>query len=212
MKEWFIEHKFYVLLAIVISNGGLYYLFFNQPESKQSVNALEKNVFLNEKENKKEDSQSNIEKAETVIVDIKGQVNHPGVYQSNQEERVIDVIKKAGGFTSKANEGVVNLAARVKDEMVIYIPAKGEVISNQPANSISNLSSAGEEINNKKINLNTADETELQNIPGIGPSKAAAIAAYRKENGPFQSIEDIKNISGIGEKTFEKLKEEIVVQ
>jgi competence protein ComEA len=151
------------------------------------------------------------EKSVTVVVDVKGEIKQPGVYQSNQNERVIDVIQKAGGLTDNADQNQVNFAAHVQDELVIYVPAKGEAPSSAELSSSSQVKN-GSGGNTSKININKADENEFQNLTGIGPSKAAAIVQYRKDNGPFSTIEDLKKISGIGEKTFEKLKESITVQ
>lgn len=120
-------------------------------------------------------------------------------------ERVIDVIERAGGFRENADSLQVNLSQRVHDEMVIYVPVQGE---NIPVSTL--LPAPAGTSNNGKININTASATELETLPGIGPQKAEAIIQYREENGPFQKAEDLMKVSGIGEKTFEKLKEHIV--
>lgn len=167
---------------------------------------------------KTEDTQSQVEEAshapvepQEMKVDVKGAVLSPGLYDALQGERVYDLIEKAGGFTAEADRNRVNLAQIVEDQMVIYVPVIGEEGDNAPVqNSVGTLSTGGAG-EGQKVNLNKADETELQTLPGIGPSKAEAIIQYRSENGPFQSIEDLKNVSGIGEKTFEKLKENIAI-
>ncbi|MFP3919148.1 helix-hairpin-helix domain-containing protein, partial [Lysinibacillus telephonicus] len=148
-----------------------------------------------------------------VIVDVKGAVNFPGVYELTTEERVIDAIKKAGGYTEGAESKLVNHAQRLQDEMVIYIPKKGEEVGTlemdptQVVNMPSDNSSSA-----SKVNINSADETALTTLPGIGPSKAQAIIAYREDVGSFKSIEDLKNVSGIGDKTYDKLKDLIDVK
>lgn len=163
-----------------------------------------------QEKNQKESANKEIK--EDVIIDVKGEIKLPGVYHSNQNERVIDVINRAGGLTDHADQTQVNFAAHVQDEMVIYIPAKGEVTAG-PANiPASTGPSNGSSTKGGKININKADENELQNLPGIGTAKAASIIQYRQENGSFQTIEDLKKISGIGDKTFDKLKESITVQ
>jgi competence protein ComEA len=124
----------------------------------------------------------------------------------------MDVIGRAGGLTDQADQTQVNLAEHVVDEMVIYIPAKGEEGDTLTTSGPSSNSSGGTGQNQGKIDLNKADEQELQNLPGIGPAKAAAIIEFRNTSGPFKTIEDLKNISGIGDKTFEKLKDLIVVK
>ena len=150
-----------------------------------------------------------------VIVDVKGAVKFPGVYQLTSEERVIDAITYAGGYLEEAETRYINHAQKLLDEMVIYIPKKGESLDEMQSigegvHSIS-FDSNSTPTSGELVNLNTADETALSTLPGIGPSKAQAILAYRDEIGSFKSIEELKNVSGIGEKTFEKLKDSIVV-
>ncbi|HJV17343.1 MAG TPA: helix-hairpin-helix domain-containing protein [Bacillales bacterium] len=217
MKDWFVAKKYYVLIFIVMVLGFGYYFFIYQSNqsSKETLSKLEKNDLFGAEQKIRTTSQSESKQkiVETIMIDMKGEVKNPGVYQSNKEERVMDVINRAGGLTEKADESQVNFAAHVRDEMIIFIPAKGQVSpipSQNPTGG--NTSGNGPGPKSNKINLNTADENELQNLPGIGPSKATAIVAFRNENGPFQTIEDLKKISGIGDKTFEKLKESIMVQ
>lgn len=207
MKDWMYEHRSYVIIVVIIAFGAIFYFF---EESKSSINNVENMVPSEITEKEDNQQQQQIQEIEKVIVDVKGQVKLPGVYSSSQGERVIDVIIRAGGLTDNADQSQVNFAEHVQDAMVIYIPAKGEegILT---AGTSGNLSSAGED-KQGKINLNKADESELQNLPGIGPSKAAAILEYRETNGLFKSVEDLKNISGIGDKTFEKLKDLIIVQ
>jgi competence protein ComEA len=217
LKNWFVEHKFYLLVAAFILFGSIYFFYSNQPNlsSNQTINKLERKTLPDTDQNTKAkpEPESQTKPVETIMVDIKGEIKKPGVYQSSQGERVIDVINRAGGLTNKADESQINFAAHVQDEMVINIPTKGQINANPPLNS-SVPTSTGNNTNpnTNKINLNKADENELQNLPGIGPSKAAAIISYRNENGLFQTVDDLKKISGIGDKTFEKLKELIIVQ
>jgi competence protein ComEA len=204
LKDWLKEQWIYVLFAAIFGLGGLYYFFNNQPEAStiSSVNGME-DSFPNEEENPQQPS---IQEPEKIIVDVKGQVKMPGVYQSSHGERVIDVINRSGGLTENADESQVNFAEHVQDAMVIYIPAKGEAGLAVPSGSVTQNDSID------KININKADETQLQEIPGIGPAKASAIIEYRELNGSFKTIDDIKNITGIGDKTFEKLKDSISVK
>lgn len=138
-----------------------------------------------------------------LIVDVKGAVVSPGVYELQPGARVQDAIQAAGGLLKDAEDRAVNLALKVQDEMSIYVPAAGEA----PAIPEQAATSGGD----GKININTADETELATLPGIGPSKAAAIIAYRTEQGLFGKPEDLTNVPGIGDKTFENLKESVTV-
>ncbi|MGG4168762.1 helix-hairpin-helix domain-containing protein [Rossellomorea vietnamensis] len=147
---------------------------------------------------------------EKVYVDVKGEVVNPGLYEVRQGDRLKFVIDRAGGFTKDADKKLMNLAVKVTDEMMIYVPKIGEMETmpqSLPA-PVSSGAGSGED----KLNINTASEAEFETLPGIGPSKAATIIQYREENGPFKSIEEITKISGIGDKTFEKLQEHIFVQ
>jgi competence protein ComEA len=208
MKDWMYEHKTYLIIAVIISFAIVFY-FFEERKSSSEIN-VEDIVPTAINEEAVQPPQNQIQEPESFIVDVKGQVKMPGVYSSSQDERVIDVVQRAGGVTENADESKVNFAEHVQDAMVIYIPAKGEE-GNIQQGLISNPSETGG-TKQGKINLNKADENELQNLPGIGPSKAAAIMEYRETNGQFKSVEDLKNISGIGDKTFDKLKDLITVQ
>ncbi|MFJ5758087.1 helix-hairpin-helix domain-containing protein [Neobacillus sp. NPDC093182] len=210
MKDWMYEHKIYLIIAVIIAFGIIYYFVEERKSSSEIYMEDIVPAEVNKEEEAAEPPQNQKQEPESFIVDVKGQVKMPGVYSSSQDERVIDVVQRAGGVTENADESKVNFAEHVQDAMVIYIPAKGEEGS-IPQGLTSNPSETGG-TKQGKINLNKADENELQNLPGIGPSKAAAIMEYRETNGPFKSVEDLKNISGIGDKTFDKLKDLITVQ
>jgi competence protein ComEA len=143
-----------------------------------------------------------------ILVDVKGAVVHPGVYEVKETGRVKDVIALAGGFTKEADQTKVNLAAKVHDEMVIYVPKVGEEASGSVISDSATFAAANE----GKVNINTASVEDLQQLHGIGPAKAEAIIAYREEHGPFQKIEDLLNVTGIGEKSLEKIKDQVVVR
>jgi len=213
VKDWLIEHKISVLLGALLVLGGIYYFYVSDSATTSPVNtlSLEERVPEDEKEIGSIQSDKQPELPEKIMVDVKGQIKQPGVYQANTGERVIDVISRAGGLTDKADQGMVNFAEHVKDEMIIYIPAKGETGISSPITSSGNPGLSVGSQKEAKININKADETELQNLPGIGPAKAAAIIEYRNTSGPFKAVEDLKSISGIGDKTFEKLKDLIAI-
>ena len=137
--------------------------------------------------------------AEMIYVDVKGEVNTPGVYECAKEERVQDAIKKAGGFTSEANQTAINLAQKLTDEMKIVVPNKQE--TQQDVTSTTS----------QKINLNTATKEELTTLTGIGQKKAEQIIQYRTEKGIFKTIEEITQVRGIGTKLYEQIKETITV-
>lgn len=144
---------------------------------------------------------------------ISGEIKNSGVYDINDGDRLDDLVKRAGGLTEKADIDSINLAMRLEDQMKIYIP---NIDENQNINLDNanlaigqvNLNSANSQ--NKKINLNVASKEELMTLPNIGEKRAQAILDYRQEN-KFEKIEDIKNVSGIGEKYFEAMKDLITV-
>lgn len=210
MKDWLIEHKFYLIIAVLLIFGSFYYFYVYVDEE------LPLNSSISQVDNKQLSDAKDAEKKELpekIMVDVKGQIKLPGVYLSNSGERVIDVINRAGGLTNQADQSKVNFAEHVHDEMLIYIPAIGEEGISAPSTSggAAMTTSGGAGQTQGKININKANESELQTLPGIGPAKAAAIIEYRNTSGPFKAVEDIKNISGIGDKTFEKLKDSIAV-
>lgn len=145
-----------------------------------------------------------IQEDQEVTVDLKGAIASPGVYTLEEGKRVNDLILIGGGFVS-ANEECVNLAKKLEDEEVVYIPYSTEECTGAEQGT----SGSTEESN--LVNINTATLEELQTISGIGESKAQAIIDYREENGNFQNIEDLQNVPGIGESTFNNLKETIAV-
>lgn len=141
------------------------------------------------------------EQGTIAVVDVKGEIENPGVYEIETDARVTDVIQLAGGFSEEADETSVNLAQKVQDEMIIHVPKLGEAEQN--------LEVSGE--TQGKIKINAASQEEMESLTGIGPAKAQAIIQYRDENGFFQTPEDLLEISGIGEKTLETIREELEI-
>ncbi|MGV3263088.1 helix-hairpin-helix domain-containing protein [Cytobacillus pseudoceanisediminis] len=212
MAQWIKTHKIYALGAAIALAAFLYY-FFMPVQEAELLPEIQQTVQLNEKEDDdKEMETEGDEQAEQMPqpmkADIKGAVQKPGVYEAAEGDRVIDLLEKAGGLTDKADGTKINFALNITDEMVIYVPEKGEILEEA---TVEDGKARGQQ-DNGKINLNQANESELQMLPGIGPSKAAAIIEHRETNGPFKDVADLKLISGIGEKTFEKLKEHISVK
>ncbi|PSL45048.1 competence protein ComEA [Salsuginibacillus halophilus] len=141
---------------------------------------------------------------DTVTVDIKGEVVEPGVYAFAENKRVVDAVKKAGGVTETGKEEAVNLAERLYDEMVIYVPDEAAVEEEfSPATA-----GKGGDVG---VSINQADESELQEINGVGPATAEAIVTYREENGRFTSKEELTEVSGIGPATLERMEDEISI-
>lgn len=164
-------------------------------------------------------------------VDIKGQVQAPGIYTVKEGSRVIDVIRLAGDITGEADTSVLNLSKKVSDEMVIIVYSKEEVANfstvkeeekkeqelcvQKDEDSLRNDACITESeitaITDTKISINTATLEELMSLDGIGETKAKAIIEYREENGPFTSIDELLDVSGIGEGLFANIKENITI-
>ena len=218
MKITFFAMFIFIVSIVVIKNN----LKNNEVYASSDKEILyANNVVLEEKEENKE---------EISFVDIKGQVLNPGVYKVYKNTRVIDVINMAGGLLDNSDTSKINLAKKVKDEMVIIIYSKEEIKKNEIKevninysfndalindkdvltndNKISNSNTSNSNISkeNKLVNINTCTKEELLTLSGIGESKANAIISYREENGGFKTIEDLLNVSGIGNSIYEKIK------
>lgn len=141
-----------------------------------------------------------------LTIHILGEVNSPGLYTLDPGSRVADAVAVAGGTTDKAQIRSVNLAARVTDGQQIYISSV-----NEPLPDLTELKLTETSIDAERIDINLASEEQLMQLPGIGPTRAREIIQYRQENGPFDKIEDILNVPGIGQVTFENLKDRIKV-
>lgn len=202
--------------AIAIVVLGLYFFFQTEkePAETEDIFAVSSNEAVGE--GVKTETETKIEPL-VMKVDVKGAVRTPGVFTAQAGDRVIDLIAEAGNFTDKADKYQVNLAQLVEDQMVIYVPKIGEEADELSGGSttvpnIATASGGASGGSGDQINLNTATQADLETISGIGPSKATAILEYRDTVGKFKQIEDLKNVSGIGDKTFEKLKDSISVQ
>lgn len=208
-----------VYTFMIIFVVGIYYLFIRDKdyiESNSNLNILEINKENTEIEDNLSNTKENIE--EKIVIYITGAVKNEGIYDMKKNSRIADSIEKAGGLTEEANIENINLAYILEDGMKIHIPKKNENINeiedhtNAYLSKENTISESSKNINNdEKININTATQTELETLPGIGPSTALRIIEYRKENGKFNSIEDIKKISGIGDRKFSQIKDLIKI-
>lgn len=213
MKDWLAEHKFYVAAALIMVIGGYFYFSGSDYDTPGQTGTIGQENKLQVEENSMVKQENQLEQEpQVMMVDVKGQIKLPGVYKATPGERIIDIIGRAGGLTEQADQSKINLSEHLRDEMVVYIPSLGEEGVLPPISSGGGMApSGGSGQTQGKININMADEAQLQNLPGIGPAKAAAIIEYRQSSGPFKAVEDLKNISGIGDKTFEKLKDLVTV-
>lgn len=205
-------------LALVIALIGVVIAGFMmlQREQKQENNIqqlMEQTSYSSssttEKSKQRSESDQGDKNEGMVTVDVKGAVKKPGVYQLKSSSRVHDALLKAGGMTDEADLKSINQAQKLVDEAVVYVAKVGEnvvdVTTNTSASTSTSQAKAG------LVNLNTATEADFQTISGIGQKRAQDIIAYREANGKFKSVDDLKNVTGIGAKTLEKLKEYVTV-
>ena len=201
---------FFIILAIMVA-VIIYYIYSSLYKedftfSYDSDNLIENDLI----ENTENVTISNLDDT-LIIVYVCGAVKESKVVTLKQNSRICDAIDAAGGLTKDADLININLAYILEDGEKIYIPKKGEKVESESSNSsYSNYSSSS--LKTSKININKATQTELETIPGIGPSTALKIINYREEYGKFSSIEDIKNVPGIGDAKYEQMKEYITVK
>lgn len=200
-----------VIGGLVLALGGVIWLMMGNSAEVEEENSLDDLLaaqmeVATEEEVERVESKSS--EPELFMVDVKGEVHVPGVYELPADGRVKDAIAMAEGLTDEANELAINFAQKVEDQMVIYVPHEDDD-SGLPENT---TTGAGEASGATVININTASEQELMTLSGIGQAKAQQIIRYREENGLFDTPEDLMNVSGIGEKSFETLKDSIKVK
>ena len=145
-----------------------------------------------------------------IFVHVLGAVRRPGLFQLGVGARVMDAVAAAGGLTETADPAGTNLARRLSDGEQLYLPQVGEVPAGPPPVS-GGAGAAGGAASGQKVNLNTATVAELDTLPRIGPLMAQRIIDYREANGPFAGVDDLRSVTGIGDKTFEGLKDLVTV-
>ena len=214
-----------IILAIIISIillitfAYIYKNIYSVDESSEIIinndMQIENNLVQNE-----ENQENNLKEEEKVVVHVIGEVNNPGVVTLKEGARIIDAINEAGGKTEEADLSKINLAYVIEDGTQIYIPRINENLNEielmtQDAGSSTIISNSetdnGENSKEVKVNINTANKEKLETLPGIGETTAQKIIDYREANGKFNNIEDIKNVSGIGDAKFNSLKDKITV-
>lgn len=218
-----------ILASVIITKKKL---------SNKKYELVKEDNLLVEKDNKDVSSteeKSDKEPNQKCYVDIKGAIKKPGVYFTNCNSNINDIIILAGGLNENANTSVINLAKKITDEMVIIIYTNDEVQNSNVVDTVikyvdkecncpnikndgcinneidKNITNKSDKDDNDIVNINTASLTELQNLSGIGKSKAEAIIKYREQNGNFKNIEELLNVDGIGEKLYEEIKSNITV-
>ena len=174
--------------------------------TNSSSEYIEENIYI--------ETNNQPEEKNKIFLHITGEVNAPGIIEIDEGARLADVIEAAGGFTENADINKINLAYIVKDGQKINIPNVNYVDTNSYITENMGENIIIEDITSSStnlVNINTATQTELETLTGIGPSTALKIIKYREENGKFKTIEEIKNVAGIGNSKFEAIKDEICV-
>ena len=205
-----------IILAIIV--GFICYYVYAKEEVDTSSLDLESNIEVQEETKEKQEFSD-----DRILVHISGAVNKEGIVELKIDSRISDAIDKAEGVREDASIEDINLAYKLEDGMKIHIPTKQEKEESKSKEIEQVTTESGvvtvqektaEEVNTKnvKVNINTATQTQLESLPGIGPSTAIKILEYRKEKGRFTKIEDLKEVSGIGDAKFNKVKELISIK
>ncbi len=226
---YFIKKYWKQVLILFFFVIFLLFIYLSNKYNKVSTTSVKKQSITKEVSIAKNDT------TKTVFVDVKGAVNAPGVYELEDGKRIIDAINLAGGLSDNANTINLNLSKKLTDEMYIVVYTKKEIAefkknsiskeitcasnecicpdSNNDAciNKSSSLENKSNDGLNSKVSINNASKEELMTLSGIGEAKADAIISYRQENGSFKSIEEIKNVSGVGDSIYEKIKDYITL-
>ncbi|HFI0942953.1 TPA: helix-hairpin-helix domain-containing protein [Streptococcus suis] len=208
------EYKWQIALPAVAGLLLTTFLIFSQPAKSDQTGLTDlpqTEQTSNSSESVEETSTEVSKEPSQLVVDVKGAVAKPGLYTLEADARVNDAVDAAGGLTSQADPKSINLAQKLSDEAVVYVASKDENISVVASTTASSAMSQ-EEKNTSLVNLNTATEADLQTISGIGAKRATDIIAYREANGGFKSVDDLNNVSGIGDKTMESIRPYVTVE
>lgn len=220
MQNWWRKMKTWQLVVgvcgIVLLGIAVFLLVTQQEkEDKELLIETSSTTEVTVDTKKVQDQANDESKSAKIYVDISGAVKQPGVYQLSEGARLFDLLKQAGGLTEDAAIQTVNQAMIIQDQqkIIILTQAQAESLDTENINN-GNLEEKSDEKSPKdaeKLNINQADLTQLQQLSGIGEKKAQAIIDYRNENGSFKTIEDLAKVTGIGEKTVEKLRDSITI-
>ncbi|HEM6045720.1 TPA: helix-hairpin-helix domain-containing protein [Streptococcus suis] len=208
------KYKWQIALPAVAGLLMATFLIFSQPAKSDQTGLTDfpqTEQTSSGQEQTEEISTEVSEEPSQLVVDVKGAVDKPGLYTLEADARVNDAVEAAGGLTSQADPKSINLAQKLSDEAVVYVASKDENISVVASTTTSSAMSP-EEKSTSLVNLNTATEADLQTISGIGAKRATDIIAYREANGGFKSVDDLNNVSGIGDKTMESIRPYVTVE
>ena len=202
IKDKLAVYKIWLLLGGIILIGCIVMIVIKQPKEVAVPTAYSMSSTSSSA------AATSISSKTAVMIDVKGAVKNPGVYDIVNSPRAQTAIAKAGGLTHEADTIKLNLAQKLSDGQMLYVPVIGEVASNKVTVDQQGAES-GQEMT--KINLNTATAEELQTLEGVGEKKAEQIIAYREAHDGFKKLDEIKEVSGIGAKRFETLQDKITI-
>ena len=225
-----------IIIAIILCSIIIAFLYYIYTKDDATFISGEDTVEENNIENEEEKTKETEEENHKIVVHVSGAVNKEGVFELEENSRISDAIHQAEGLKENADTKNMNLAFKLEDGMKIYIPTIEEnkektkedenhldetskyvtsssgVVQDSEQSEGEIIEKSGEKNQTAKVNINTANQTELETLPGIGPSTSLKIINYRKENGKFKEIEDIKEVSGIGDAKYENIKDLICVK
>lgn len=235
LLAWLMDKKMYIVI-VLLAVGGFYYANRQPAADNSALLSSSQSMSENSGQSLQSSSVSSVAASASsaasaanaeVVCDISGAVKHQGVYRLKNGARLEDLIEKAGGLTKDAQLKAINRSQLLKDQDKIYIPGKGDKVeAAQTANSAaasapaaststsassSAASASSGPASGDLVNLNTATASDLQKLNGIGEKKAEQIIAYRQEKGSFKSIDELKEVSGIGDKTFAAIKDQLTI-
>jgi|GEM_PF-110266 len=235
LLAWLMDKKMYIVI-VLLALGGFYFVNRQPAADNSALLSSSQSMSENSGQSLQSSSVSSVAASASsaasaanaeVVCDISGAVKHQGVYRLKNGARLEDLIEKAGGLTKDAQLKAINRSQLLKDQDKIYIPGKGDKVeAAQTANSAaasapaaststsassSAASASSGPASGDLVNLNTATASDLQKLNGIGEKKAEQIIAYRQEKGSFKSIDELKEVSGIGDKTFAAIKDQLTI-
>lgn len=201
-----LSQKQKIIIGIIIAVICIGIYIYTKNQNNIEISTYEDIENINQISNQKNEEKIINEPKNKIKIHIAGAVEKEGIVEIEEESRIQDAIEEAGGLKENANLIKINLAKKLEDGEKIYIPYQGE----ENEESVSEADESGKK--ETQININTAGITELTQIPGVGAATAQKIIDYRQKNGKYKTIEEIKNVSGIGEAKYEKIKEYIKIK
>ena len=211
------QKKIIFIIGIVITIIVMFFIY-KKADKKEIINMDDEILVMANSTSSDNAKKEGDDMEDIIVVHVSGAIKSPGVVKLKQGARIEDAIEKAGGLKDNADISNVNLAYVLEDGVKIIIPEKGDdeqtvnIVSSSVGDEIILKFNSNEEEKKTKVNINKASQSDLESLSGVGPSLASKIIDYRNNNGKFSNIEDIKNVSGIGDNKFEAIKDYICIK